>query len=78
MKFPIFRAKQSMAVLPIDDSASDGAMITAPSAGLNHYDPDHDDHESLLARAGSALYAAKQRGRNRVEVFTSNIHTVAG
>jgi diguanylate cyclase (GGDEF)-like protein len=47
-------------------------QITA-SIGLTDYEPFTDSHTELLARADSALYQAKQQGRNRVEIVRATV-----
>jgi len=51
----------------------DGQIIPVTmSIGVAEYSSDHGNGESLLRQADLCLYAAKRRGRNRVE---SDIHT---
>lgn len=52
------------AAIPTD---IDGLRMTI-SLGVAAYTPDTPDLETLIARADQALYAAKHKGRNRVEI----------
>jgi diguanylate cyclase (GGDEF)-like protein len=45
-----------------------GALTVTISVGMAHVEGGEQDLSELLARADGALYAAKQNGRNRVEV----------
>lgn len=40
------------------------------SVGISHYKQDADNLKTLIDNADKALYAAKNRGRDRVEVFS--------
>jgi diguanylate cyclase (GGDEF)-like protein/PAS domain S-box-containing protein len=44
------------------------------SVGISHYPSDAADAQQLLKHADSAMYNAKESGRNTVRVFTSDLH----
>jgi diguanylate cyclase (GGDEF)-like protein/PAS domain S-box-containing protein len=44
------------------------------SLGVSRYPEDGDDVETLLKNADSAMYKAKEVGRNNFQFFTSNMH----
>lgn len=48
--------------------------IVSASIGLAIYPDDADNLETLLMNADQAMYAAKQRGRNRYSSFTPSMH----
>ena len=50
--------------------------ITA-SAGIAHCPSDGDDYESLLRSADTAMYKAKDSGRNNAQVHTPEMHDLA-
>lgn len=62
------RAAVEAAVVP----TSAGDLGVRISAGVAVMGPGAEDVESLLKRADTALYAAKNGGRNRVEVFAES------
>jgi len=61
------RLRQGMANTPIPTVG--GALSITISIGVATTSPDLPDVASLVANADSALYAAKQAGRNRVAAF---------
>jgi diguanylate cyclase (GGDEF)-like protein len=59
------RIRESVENLSI---AHDGKQIKATiSIGISTMNPGHASHEDMLKDADSALYRAKEHGRNRVE-----------
>jgi len=42
------------------------------SLGIAEYSDSYDNHQNWIESADSALYVAKQNGRNRVEIFDTN------
>jgi diguanylate cyclase (GGDEF)-like protein/PAS domain S-box-containing protein len=46
-------------------------VFTTPSIGISTYPGNGSDSETLLKRADSALYQAKERGRNTYQFFTN-------
>ncbi len=61
----------SKVILP-EDAAGSGSHTLTTSIGIVCY-PDHGDTlEALLERVDVALYRAKNKGKNRIEVFTQN------
>ena len=61
------RLRQGMANTPIPTVA--GALTITMSIGVATTSPDLPDVATLVANADSAMYAAKQAGRNRVAAF---------
>jgi len=59
------RFRQAIGARPLQLEGSEQLVVTV-SVGLASFD--NDGAPSLLSRADKALYAAKRRGRNRVEV----------
>jgi len=43
------------------------------SCGVTEFDPESDTLDSFLGRADKALYAAKDKGRNRIEVILPGV-----
>jgi diguanylate cyclase (GGDEF)-like protein len=52
-------------------------LYVTASAGIAHYPADGDDYESLLRSADTAMYNAKDSGRNTAKVHTSEMHDLA-
>ena len=59
------RYRQAICARPLQLEGSEQLLVTV-SVGLASFE--NDDVPGLLGRADEALYAAKRRGRNRVEV----------
>lgn len=47
-------------------------IYVTPSIGVSHYPRDGADPDVLLQRADMAMYRAKEKGRNAVELFSSD------
>ncbi len=52
-------------------------MHVTPSIGIAFYPSDGSSCESLVAHADSAMYYAKQRGRNNFQCYAPNMNTVS-
>ncbi|WP_191600642.1 EAL domain-containing protein [Marinomonas algicola] len=53
------------------------SLIVTPSIGISQYPKDGESHDILLKNADTALYLAKDNGRNRYEFFTSSLSKMA-
>jgi len=49
-------------------------MFIGTSIGISLYPDDADDKETLLAHADSAMYEAKEKGKNNYQFFTSDMY----
>jgi diguanylate cyclase (GGDEF)-like protein/PAS domain S-box-containing protein len=58
--------------LPFDVDGN--AVVLTASVGIALARTAHDDAETLLRDADAAMYRAKERGRDRIEVFDRSIH----
>jgi predicted signal transduction protein with EAL and GGDEF domain len=54
---------------------ADEPLIVTPSIGIAVYPQDGDDAEQLLTNADTAMYRAKEQGRNRYEIFSPALRT---
>lgn len=53
---------------------TDHELIITPSIGIATYNNDHTDVETLLMQADTAMYHAKQSGRNNFQFFTDSMN----
>ena len=53
-------------------------LHTSPSIGVSLFPDDGDTAESLMRNADTAMYHAKEQGRNNVQYFTAAMNVVAG
>jgi two-component system cell cycle response regulator len=65
------RLRQAIETDPIPISRSPGALSITTSVGVAHLVHGSDNEKSLFLRADRALFAAKKKGRNRVEVIAA-------
>jgi len=61
------RLRQAIAEAPVVLDSGEGIAVTI-SIGVAGYRPGDTELEGMVRRADAALYRAKARGRNRVEV----------
>jgi diguanylate cyclase (GGDEF)-like protein len=52
-------------------------LYVTASIGIAHYPADGADHEGLLRSADTAMYFAKEQGRNNAQVHTGDMHATA-
>ncbi|MBY4676647.1 bifunctional diguanylate cyclase/phosphodiesterase [Marinobacterium arenosum] len=52
-----------------------GELVITPSVGITIYPEDGSDFETLLRNADTALYHAKEQGRNNFQFFASEMNT---
>jgi len=55
-------------------SFNDHEMFIGTSIGISLYPNDADDHETLLSHADTAMYEAKDKGKNNYQFFTSKMY----
>jgi diguanylate cyclase (GGDEF)-like protein len=51
------------------------SLVTTASVGISTYPKDGANPEELIRKADTAMYQAKQRGRNRYEFFTEEMNS---
>ena len=55
-------------------TVQDGCFYISASVGIALYPQDGDDAGALIKAADAAMYRAKERGRNRIEFYVSDLH----
>ncbi len=70
-------AQRALAALAAPVRIADVDVHTSPSIGIAVYPGDGLTGEILFAHADSAMYCAKQRGRNNVQTFSAGMNAVA-
>jgi diguanylate cyclase (GGDEF)-like protein/PAS domain S-box-containing protein len=68
---PVILRLLAAAAEPVAMSATGKMLSTSASIGVSLYPRDGMDADQLLRRADQAMYAAKQRGKNRVNYYDS-------
>jgi len=54
-----------------------GELHSSPSIGIAVYPGDGEDGATLMRNADTAMYHAKERGRNNIKFFTAELNTAA-
>lgn len=49
-------------------------VFVSPSIGISLYPSDGSDYETLIGNADSAMYLAKEKGKNNYQYFTEELH----
>lgn len=52
-------------------------FFVTTSIGISMYPDDGDDQETLIKHADTAMYLAKERGKNNYQFYTSSLHGLA-
>jgi diguanylate cyclase (GGDEF)-like protein/PAS domain S-box-containing protein len=68
--------ERMLAIVAEPWSTSTSVLELTCSAGVAIYPDDGEDVQSLLKHADSAMYRAKERGRNNVQFFTADINAM--
>jgi len=58
-------------------AVEDGELFVNTSIGVSIYPFDGEDVEALIRNADTAMYQAKDRGRNNFQLYTPNMHAAA-
>ena len=58
-------------------AVEDGELFVNTSIGVSIYPFDGEDVETLIRNADTAMYQAKDRGRNNFQLYTPNMHAAA-
>ena len=67
-------AQRALAAVAQPVRIGDVDVHTSPSIGIAFYPADGMTSETLFAHADAAMYCAKQRGRNNIQVFASEMN----
>lgn len=67
-------AQRALAALAAPVRIADVDVHTSPSIGIAVYPADGVTSETLFAHADSAMYSAKQRGRNNIQLYAAGMN----
>jgi diguanylate cyclase len=70
-------ARRALASLAEPVRIADVDVHTSPSIGIAFYPADGVTGETLFAHADAAMYCAKQRGRNNIQLFSAEMNAAA-
>ncbi|MHB8471651.1 MAG: sensor domain-containing protein [Gammaproteobacteria bacterium] len=70
-------ADKILAALTVPHFISEHELHVTPSIGISVYPADGEDAETLLKKADTAMYQAKERGRNNYQFFKSDMNVRA-
>lgn len=70
-------AEKLLAALAEPVTIGGSRIVATPSIGIGIYPDDGEDAETLVASADTAMYHAKQRGRNNYQFFTPDMNARA-
>jgi diguanylate cyclase (GGDEF)-like protein/PAS domain S-box-containing protein len=70
-------ARKVLAALAEPFALDSTKAFVSASVGVTLYPDDAEDEENLLRNADTAMYRAKEEGRNRLRFFTARMHTEA-
>jgi diguanylate cyclase (GGDEF)-like protein len=68
-------ARKVLSSVSIPMALRSRSLVTTASIGISTYPKDGADPEELIRKADTAMYQAKQRGRNRYEFFTEEMNS---
>jgi diguanylate cyclase (GGDEF)-like protein len=68
-------ARKVLGSVSIPMALRNRSLVTTASIGISTYPKDGSDPEELIRKADTAMYQAKQRGRNRYEFFTEEMNS---
>jgi diguanylate cyclase (GGDEF)-like protein/PAS domain S-box-containing protein len=71
-------ARRVLAALPEPISVDGHEVSTTGSIGISVYPEDGEDAETLLKHADTAMYHAKERGRNTLQFFCESMNQATG
>ncbi|MEN8183341.1 MAG: EAL domain-containing protein [Myxococcota bacterium] len=68
-------ARKVLSSVAIPMALRNRSLVTTASVGISTFPKDGSDPEELIRKADTAMYQAKQHGRNRYEFFTEEMNS---